>query len=149
MSSRDDYLYEDLPGPEMMFAMDDAGDMQLVPVETSPNTGQPNPKDTAGSAKPRMGLVPVAAMEPLARVMELGARKYGPYNWREAPIKNMIYANAALRHLYAWIGGQSVDPESGQSHLAHVASCMMIVLDAEAHGACIEDRNWLEVKKDA
>jgi len=102
-----------------------------------------NPKDLAGRSKPQMGLIPVAAMEEIARVMELGAKKYGPYNWRSQPIKNMVYAHAALRHLYAYIGGQTHDPESGRSHLAHVASCAAIVLDAEATGNCIEDRSWL------
>lgn len=102
-----------------------------------------NPKDLAGRSKPQMGYIPAGAMEPIARVMELGAKKYGPYNWRQQPVRNMVYAHAALRHLTAWIGGQSIDPESGQSHLAHVASCMAIVLDAESVGTCIEDRSWM------
>ncbi|MGD9724364.1 MAG: dATP/dGTP diphosphohydrolase domain-containing protein [Pirellulales bacterium] len=106
-------------------------------------TDNTNPKDLAGRAKPQMGYFPVGAMEPLARVMELGAKKYGPYNWRQQPIRNMDYAHAALRHLTAWIGGQSIDPESGISHLAHVASRMAIVLDAESVGTAIEDRSWM------
>ncbi len=122
-------------------------DRVIVDEFAVPSSGDDaNPKDVAGRSKPWMGLIPVASMEGLARVMELGAKKYGPYNWRAKPIKNMVYAHAALRHLFAWIGGQSVDPESGQSHLAHVASCMMIILDAEATGNCIEDRVWLREK---
>lgn len=101
-----------------------------------------NPKDLLGASKPQMGLIPVAAMESVARVMELGAKKYGPYNWRTKKVKKLVYAHAALRHLFAWIGGQSIDPESGQSHMAHVAACMMIVLDAEATGNAIDDREW-------
>lgn len=101
-----------------------------------------NPKDTLGAAKPQMGLVPL--VEAVARVMELGAKKYGPYNWRSKAVKKMVYVHAALRHLMAWVGGQSKDPESGESHLAHVAACMLIVLDAEAHGKAIDDREWVK-----
>lgn len=110
----------------------------------APEVEQANPKDLAGRSKPSMGFIPVGAMESVARVMELGARKYGPYNWREQPIKKMTYAHAALRHLFAWIGGEDNDPESLQPHLAHVAACMLIVIDAMRSNACIEDRVWLQ-----
>lgn len=101
-----------------------------------------NPKDALGAAKPQMGFIPVAAMASVARVMELGARKYGPYNWRSKKIKLMVYAHAALRHLFAWIGGESIDKESGEPHLAHVAACMFIALDAIATGNAVDDREW-------
>lgn len=101
-----------------------------------------NPKDLLGASKPQMGLIPVGAMEAVARVMELGAQKYGPYNWRTKPVKLMVYAHAGLRHLFAWIGGESVDPESGQSHLAHCAACMFIMLDAMANKVAKDDRTW-------
>lgn len=101
-----------------------------------------NPKDTLGASKPQMGLVPL--VEAVARVMELGSKKYGPFNWRSKAVKKMVYVHAALRHLMAWVGGQSKDPESGESHLAHVAACMLIVLDAEAHGKAIDDREWVK-----
>ena len=101
-----------------------------------------NPKDVLGAAKPSMGLIPVGAMEAVARVMELGAKKYGPYNWRSKKVKLMVYANAALRHLFKWIGGESIDEESGQSHLAHAAACLFIMLDADKTGNAIDDREW-------
>lgn len=101
-----------------------------------------NPKDILGASKPSMGLIPVGAMESVARVMELGAKKYGPYNWRSKKVKAMVYANAGLRHLFKWIGGESIDEESGQPHLAHCAACMLIVLDAMATGNLIDDRTW-------
>jgi hypothetical protein len=103
-----------------------------------------NPKDKLGAAKPQMHLIPVGAMAAVARVMELGAKKYGPYNWRSKKVRKLVYAAAALRHLFAWIGGETLDPESGQSHLAHVAACMLIVLDAEQHGMAADDREWIK-----
>ena len=102
-----------------------------------------NPKDAAGASKPQVGLIPVGAMTSVARVMELGAFKYGPYNWRSNKILLMVYAHAALRHLFAWIGGENNDPESGQSHLAHVAACMLIALDAIVTGNAVDNRVWL------
>lgn len=101
-----------------------------------------NPKDRLGAAKPQVGLIPVGAMDSVARVMELGAVKYGPYNWRTKKIKLMVYAHAALRHIFKWIGGESIDKESGQPHLAHAAACMLIALDALATGNAVDDRSW-------
>lgn len=102
-----------------------------------------NPKDALGAVKPQVGFIPVAAMNTVARVMELGAVKYGPYNWRSNKILLMTYAHAALRHIFAWIGGESNDPESGQPHLAHAAACMLIALDAMATGNAVDNRVWL------
>lgn len=111
-------------------------------IQVQPASDDANPKDLLGASKPSMGLIPVGAMESVARVMELGAKKYGPYNWRSKKVKAMVYANAGLRHLFKWIGGESIDEESGQPHLAHCAACMLIVLDAMATGNLIDDRTW-------
>lgn len=99
-----------------------------------------NPKDLLGALKAPLGLVPMTAFVQVAEVMGLGARKYGPYNWRDKAVQSMVYYEAALRHLAAWVDGQSIDPESGQSHLAHVAACMLILLDAEKVDALVDTR---------
>lgn len=99
-----------------------------------------NPKDLAGRAKPQLHLIPLPALVPVARVMELGAAKYGPHNWRDTPIAHTPYISAMMRHLIAYAGGESVDPESGQSHLAHIASGAMILLDAVLAGVAKDDR---------
>jgi hypothetical protein len=99
-----------------------------------------NPKDVAGKAKPQLGLIPTGAQTAVARVMELGAKKYGPYNWRYIPIGHMAYLHALKRHLEDAINGIDIDPESGEPHLAHVAAGAMIVLDAASKGTLKEDR---------
>lgn len=104
--------------------------------------GGVNPKDALGAKKPQMGLIPVGAMASVARVMELGAKKYGAYNWRSKAIRLMVYAHAALRHIFSWIGGETNDPESGEPHLAHAAACCLIALDARATGNAVDDREW-------
>lgn len=99
-----------------------------------------NPKALYGRAKPSIGLVPAGALIQMAGVMGLGADKYGPFNWRKDPVQSMTYVHAAMRHLLSWLDGESTDPESGESHLAHVASCMAILMDAEACNTLIDDR---------
>jgi hypothetical protein len=99
-----------------------------------------NPKTAYGVQKAPLHLIPPPALLALAGVMGLGAKKYGAYNWREHTVSASVYQAAAMRHLLAWWDGESVDPESGQSHLAHAMACLAIVLDAEAHGKLNDDR---------
>lgn len=99
-----------------------------------------NPKDLAGSRKVPLSLIPSSPLAHLAMVMQLGAKKYGAYNWREKDVKLTIYLDAAERHLRAILDGESLDQESGQLHAAHVMACMAIVIDAFDLGKLIDDR---------
>jgi hypothetical protein len=80
-------------------------------------------------------------MEQTAWVHKLGADKYGPWNWRETGVCASTYVNAILRHLNAWRDGESLDPESGITHLAHIACSANILMDAEVCGKLQDDRN--------
>ena len=99
-----------------------------------------NPKDRIGQAKPPLHLIPPAAEILEAIVMGLGARKYQPYNWRTSKVRATVYIAAAKRHLAQWLDGESNDPESGVSHLAHARACLGILLDAQATGSLVDDR---------
>ena len=99
-----------------------------------------NPKDRLGVLKPSLHLIPPAAEIFESKVMELGARKYGAFNWRSCKVKASIYIAAARRHLLQWFDGQDDDPESGVSHLAHARACLGILLDARATGNLVDDR---------
>ncbi len=92
-----------------------------------------NPKDAIGAKKAPLRLVPPALLIETAAVMKHGAEKYGPYNWREQPVKLSIYIEAILRHALAVQDGQWVDPESGRPHFAHIAASAGIILDAAAN----------------
>jgi len=105
------------------------------------NTQYNDPKGAAGALKTPLGLIPSYAMEQTAWVHKLGAEKYGPYNWRKTGVCASTYVNAILRHLNAWRDGETVDPESGISHLAHVACSCNILLDAGFCGTLQDDRN--------
>ena len=108
-------------------------------VRGDPFAGE-NPKDRISAGKPALHLIPPAAEIAEAVVMALGAKKYGPYNWRSASVRGTVYISAARRHLAQWMDGQDDDPESGVSHLAHARACLGILLDAIATGHLVDDR---------
>jgi hypothetical protein len=69
-----------------------------------------------------------------------GARKYGPYNWRESPISVSTYISAAQRHMAAYWDGEQNAKDSGVHHLAHAMACFALLLDAESLSVLIDDR---------
>lgn len=99
-----------------------------------------NPKDLLGFKKPPLRLVPAALIIQTARAMALGAKKYGPYNWRDKKVRRTVYLEAAMRHILCALDGEDLDPESGVPHEAHAAACMGIILDAMQIDAMIDDR---------
>jgi hypothetical protein len=99
-----------------------------------------NPKDLIGLTKTPFRLIPKSALVCMAWVMSLGAKKYGPFNWRENDVRMTVYTEAAMRHLIAIETGEDIDPESGQPHAAHVMSCMGIIIDAQQGGNLVDDR---------
>lgn len=102
--------------------------------------GMDNPKDLIGMTKPPLRLVPATALLYFAQVMAHGAKKYGPYNWRQKAVRYTVYLEAAMRHILAALDGEENDPESGQPHTAHAGACMAIILDAKSINKLIDDR---------
>lgn len=99
-----------------------------------------NPKDLHGMRKPRLGLIPPSALIHMAKAMQHGAEKYGSYNWRAKAVRSTIYVDAAMRHLARYLDGEDIDPDSGVPHIAHVAACMAVLMDATACGNLVDDR---------
>lgn len=99
-----------------------------------------NPKTAMGMKKPPLSVIPTAALIHLGVVMGLGAKKYGAFNFREKDVSSSVYIDAAMRHLLSWWDGESTDPESGASHLAHAMACCAILLDAASVGKLIDNR---------
>lgn len=99
-----------------------------------------NPKQISGSAKVSFAYIPPIALVAEGIVMAQGAGKYGAYSWGHTAVRASTYYNAAMRHLLAWYTGEDLDPESGQSHMAHVRACAGIVLDAAANNKLVDDR---------
>jgi len=100
-----------------------------------------DPKGEAGNQKAPMWLIPPSSMEQTSWVHKLGAEKYGPFNWRETGVCATTYISAIMRHLNAWRDGEDLDPESGISHIAHVACSCNILMDAAHCNRLHDDRN--------
>jgi hypothetical protein len=99
-----------------------------------------NPKDRVARRKVPLRLIPSTSLVPLALVLGLGARKYGPYNWRETAVKLSVYLESIERHTRAVLDGEDADPESKQHHIAHAMACCAIILDAIALDKIVDDR---------
>lgn len=99
-----------------------------------------NPKDLHGVKKVSLGLILSSALIHEARAMENGAKKYGPFNWRDKKIIASVYTNAALRHILAWSDGEEVAADSGVHHLGHARACLGILLDAIECDSLKDDR---------
>lgn len=89
--------------------------------------------------KPRMELLPAGPLVEIARVLTFGAKKYEAHNWRRGFAWSRLYG-AALRHLFAHLGGQDKDPETGLSHLAHLGCCVLFLLEHELQRLGVDDR---------
>lgn len=75
--------------------------------------------------KPKWHLVHMKSLEPLVRVMEFGADKYGPKDWMKGLDRETIL-DCLMRHLIALMDGEEVDSESLQHHIGHImANAMM------------------------
>jgi hypothetical protein len=89
--------------------------------------------------KPPMNLLSREALEQTAKVMAFGKEKYDAHNWR----KGFAWSrplSAAMRHIMAFNDGEDKDPESGLSHLAHAACCIMFLLEFEKTHQELDDR---------
>lgn len=99
-----------------------------------------DPKGAIGKTKDPLWLLPPVASAEAAWAHQIGANKYGPWNWRSTKVNASTYISAAMRHLNAWASGKDKDDESGRSHLGHVVACCNILMDAQAHGCLADDR---------
>jgi len=104
--------------------------------------------DKADDGKLRWDLLPVAEIEELVKVINMGAEKYAPNNWQNMPnATDRLYA-ALLRHLVDWRKGSKIDQESGLNHLAHVLCNALFLLwfDRNKGGRCNDVQEEVEPK---
>lgn len=76
--------------------------------------------------KPMLNLIDPQAIEGLAAVLTFGAKKYAADNWRGG-IHNSRLIASLLRHLFAIMRGEYIDPESGLPHIDHVGCNWMFL----------------------
>lgn len=69
--------------------------------------------------KPQWSLVDFDSLEGLVHVLEYGARKYSKDNWKKGMPVTQV-SESLMRHLFAFLRGDDIDPESGCRHISHV-----------------------------
>jgi hypothetical protein len=75
--------------------------------------------------KPDLSLLPYEFLAGVAQAMMFGEKKYGRYNFMGGIAWHRIGA-AGARHLFKWLGGEDLDPESGLHHLCHAGACVLM-----------------------
>ena len=79
--------------------------------------------------KPRLELIEPEFIIGLGKVLTFGANKYSANNWKNATVDDVERIKGALlRHQMAYLKGEKIDPETGLSHLYHIA-CNLMFLD--------------------
>jgi hypothetical protein len=118
----------------------------LAPVQeaSAPQPSAPSgvdPKAAYGATKPLLALVPAAGITLAALAAEDGSKKYGAYNYRLGhKVQVMTYANAAKRHLDAFIDGEDFTSDTGVPNLGGVIMCCCIIADTMANGFADDNR---------
>ena len=91
------------------------------------------------SGKPDLSYISYELLEEVAYVREFGARKYARDNWKKG-FKVTRSCAAALRHIFQFLAGQTLDPESGRSHLAHAVCALEHAIYDMKHRPANDDR---------
>lgn len=108
------------------------------------SAGSPSLYDTTSAikhdeGKPRYDLIPLEALDGLARLYALGARKYADRNWEKGMQWSRIFA-ALMRHAWKWFRGERFDTEDGQHHMLSVIWCAMALYTYDVRNAGEDDR---------
>lgn len=107
----------------------------IIEIPEGEEITPPDQTAKADAGKPRLSLVPMQIMFDVAQIREYGNKKYpegGPDNWKRVEPDRFI--DALLRHLLRFVQDRnSVDEESGFSHLSH-AACNLAFLCEIYHG---------------
>ena len=70
--------------------------------------------------KPRYDLLPPEALDALADHFRKGSEKYAARNWERGMAWCKCFASL-MRHGWAWMRGEDIDPETGSHHMIAVA----------------------------
>lgn len=102
----------------------------------------PDPKTGALKAdgnKLRYDLIPAGPLKEVVKILTYGSLKYADRNWEQG-MKWSRPFGAAMRHLWAWWGGETHDEDTGCSHVAHAAVNLLFLLEFENTKREFDDR---------
>ncbi len=80
--------------------------------------------------KIKISLIPATFIKGIGAVLTHGADKHTDRGWEDGMDYDYVFS-ALQRHLWAWWGGEKLDPESGHSHLYHAACRLMFLATYE------------------
>lgn len=96
--------------------------------------------------KPDLTDIPLEAMWQMGQAFSHGQKKYGKNNFRNGMSASRQLA-AAVRHIYQHLSGETVDPESGVTHIGHaLASLSMAAYTIKNHPE-MDDRHPADKEK--
>lgn len=92
--------------------------------------------------KLRWHLMPEPALEEIMKVFELGASKYGDFNWYDnsSGVQWTRYTNALERHFKKFKRGVDRDEETNLLELAHMLCNGLMLLTYQLENKGIDDR---------
>lgn len=89
--------------------------------------------------KLKWSLIDWKSLEPMIRVLEVGAKKYDDHNWKKGmPITEV--SESLLRHMFAFMDGEDNDIESLEHHLGHVMCNAMFLIYNLRENSQYDDR---------
>lgn len=89
--------------------------------------------------KIQMDLLSTIWISGVAEVLTFGAKKYAAHNWRKGIQQSRLLA-ASLRHIFAYLGGEDLDSETGLCHLHHASCCLMFASELRVTNPELDDR---------
>jgi len=94
--------------------------------------------DRFNQGKLQWSLVDFNAFEDMVRVLEFGAQKYDAHNWKKGLMVSGV-CESLIRHLFAYMNGEDIDPESGLPHIGHI-QCNAMFLGNYSKRPELDDR---------
>lgn len=95
--------------------------------------------------KLKWSLVDFDSLENMVHVLMYGEKKYDSHNWKKGlPYTSTV--ESMLRHLYAFLKGEDIDPESGLPHTGHIM-CNAMFLDYYSQYCKDMDDRFIDEKK--
>jgi hypothetical protein len=99
-------------------------------IDTLVKQGKINTKGVKyDGSKLRYSLIPLDSLQEVVKVLEFGAKKYAPDNWKYVDDAQARYWDAAMRHIVAYKLEDKTDSETGLSHLAHAICCLLFLIN--------------------
>ena len=89
--------------------------------------------------KPPLFYNPPEIQRGMARAFGHGAKKYDRWNWMGGLAVSRLLA-ACLRHLLSWFWEETLDPQSGLSHLDHAAANLAMLMETVKRSPNLDDR---------